>query len=510
MPHTHAGDSQLRSSHPTDSERPAATRSLKSVVAAAYASAIAMGLTLPPSASAASDKEKCYGISKAGQNDCANMSATHACAGQTKWDRMLDDYRYVAAGTCKSLGGESESEARRAASAIESSMHFSDQAIQLFDFAERMYPQFFPKRQKTQLLPPFSYRHYPATGTYLGVVTQAGSDLASGGVYVMGGSLGPNVQHVGPLSAIFTPVDSTGSLTSQDFGTTTVQLSIRRSTTVNRAFLFLADLGTTSGTDPSVGAGLVRTHPRLPKTWPDWATMQSYGVAAVIASKSVRTGGGHAGGVGSGGTPVSAYWSNHVTSNGEDDVAMLKSLAQQIRSSMNVQEIVLAGHGMGGTMVNRIWCEAPATFDAYLSFAGPPAAQLAAGANNCDAKASARPYWGIVAANDPVLQNGGRWDAASWQVSPAIAQSIGTLSLVNATLAGEWSHFAWKVKALCGETAKLADAVSTVAMDEWRYCKGNLRLTRLRDAGHDLASMNQQAGTSPFEMAMQLLAERQP
>ena len=33
---------------------------------------------------AAQEKEKCYGIAKAGQNDCANLAGTHSCAGQSK------------------------------------------------------------------------------------------------------------------------------------------------------------------------------------------------------------------------------------------------------------------------------------------------------------------------------------------------------------------------------------------------------------------------------------------
>ena len=51
-------------------------------------------------------KEKCYGISKAGQNDCANEAGTHACSGQSKVDNSPDDWKYVAAGTCTKLGGK--------------------------------------------------------------------------------------------------------------------------------------------------------------------------------------------------------------------------------------------------------------------------------------------------------------------------------------------------------------------------------------------------------------------
>jgi len=75
-------------------------------VTAAVASALAM--TLAGGAARAADdsgKEKCYGISKAGQNDCANKSGTHSCAGQTKSDFSAEDWKYVAKGTCEKMGG---------------------------------------------------------------------------------------------------------------------------------------------------------------------------------------------------------------------------------------------------------------------------------------------------------------------------------------------------------------------------------------------------------------------
>lgn len=52
------------------------------------------------------DKEKCYGIAKAGQNDCANAAGTHACSGQSKKDNDPGDWKYVAKGTCAKMGGK--------------------------------------------------------------------------------------------------------------------------------------------------------------------------------------------------------------------------------------------------------------------------------------------------------------------------------------------------------------------------------------------------------------------
>ncbi|HWH82251.1 MAG TPA: DUF2282 domain-containing protein, partial [Burkholderiaceae bacterium] len=51
----------------------------------ALASVLAMGaLTAAHAADDNKGKEKCYGIAKAGTNDCANLSGSHSCAGQNK------------------------------------------------------------------------------------------------------------------------------------------------------------------------------------------------------------------------------------------------------------------------------------------------------------------------------------------------------------------------------------------------------------------------------------------
>ena len=59
------------------------------------------------------NKEKCYGIAKAGQNACANLSATHDCAGQAKVYNDKSEWVYVAKGTCKKLKGLSEAQAKK-------------------------------------------------------------------------------------------------------------------------------------------------------------------------------------------------------------------------------------------------------------------------------------------------------------------------------------------------------------------------------------------------------------
>jgi uncharacterized membrane protein len=89
------------------------------VASSALASIMALGLVAAAGAAshaaadpAAKGKEKCFGIAKAGQNDCANLSGTHSCAGQSKADMAADEWKYVAAGTCKDMKGLSEADAK--------------------------------------------------------------------------------------------------------------------------------------------------------------------------------------------------------------------------------------------------------------------------------------------------------------------------------------------------------------------------------------------------------------
>jgi uncharacterized membrane protein len=49
--------------------------------------------------------EKCFGVVKAGQNDC--QTATHSCAGTSTSDSQGDAWVYVPAGTCAKLAGGS-------------------------------------------------------------------------------------------------------------------------------------------------------------------------------------------------------------------------------------------------------------------------------------------------------------------------------------------------------------------------------------------------------------------
>ena len=83
------------------------------VLSSALASVLAMGLVGHAAAEdKAAAKEKCYGITKAGQNDCANLSGSHSCAGQSKLENDAGEWKYVGKGTCKDMKGLSADEAK--------------------------------------------------------------------------------------------------------------------------------------------------------------------------------------------------------------------------------------------------------------------------------------------------------------------------------------------------------------------------------------------------------------
>jgi uncharacterized membrane protein len=71
------------------------------VTAPTFVSAVPVGAPAPmPSYSA----EKCYGIAKAGENDCAS-TGNHSCAGQAKLDSDPNSWIFVPTGYCDRIVG---------------------------------------------------------------------------------------------------------------------------------------------------------------------------------------------------------------------------------------------------------------------------------------------------------------------------------------------------------------------------------------------------------------------
>lgn len=78
--------------------------SKRKLLQSAVAGMIALGLAQAAAPQDSKEKEKCYGIAKAGQNDCG--TASHTCAGKAKKDNAPEEWKYVAKGTCEKLGGK--------------------------------------------------------------------------------------------------------------------------------------------------------------------------------------------------------------------------------------------------------------------------------------------------------------------------------------------------------------------------------------------------------------------
>jgi len=73
------------------------------MIAGAVALAVSAGASITPAAAQA--KEKCYGISMAGQNDCAAGAGT-TCAGTSTVDYQGNSWKLVPAGDCMKYGVE--------------------------------------------------------------------------------------------------------------------------------------------------------------------------------------------------------------------------------------------------------------------------------------------------------------------------------------------------------------------------------------------------------------------
>lgn len=79
------------------------------LITAALGGLLALGAVTAHAAD--DDTEKCYGVAKAGKNDCAG--AKHACAGQSTKAADANEWVKVPKGTCERLVGGSLSPAKK-------------------------------------------------------------------------------------------------------------------------------------------------------------------------------------------------------------------------------------------------------------------------------------------------------------------------------------------------------------------------------------------------------------
>jgi uncharacterized membrane protein len=79
------------------------------VIYSAIAAVLALSFTAAANAGPAEkpkfSAEKCYGVTKAGKNDC--QTASSACAGTAKQDGQKDAWVYLPKGSCDKIVGAS-------------------------------------------------------------------------------------------------------------------------------------------------------------------------------------------------------------------------------------------------------------------------------------------------------------------------------------------------------------------------------------------------------------------
>jgi uncharacterized membrane protein len=75
------------------------------LISSAITGLVGMATTAQAGIVQCAEQERCYGITKAGKNDCS--TAITACQGTSKVDGQKDAWMYVPKGTCVRINGGS-------------------------------------------------------------------------------------------------------------------------------------------------------------------------------------------------------------------------------------------------------------------------------------------------------------------------------------------------------------------------------------------------------------------
>ena len=223
----------------------------------------------------------------------------------------------------------------------------------------------------------------------------------------------------------------------------------------------------------------------------NWSALNSAGVIAVFPQGQAASAGSNA-----------RTWSNYAMTSGQDDLGFLKALSAALRTRYGLSNVALAGHSMGGAMVNRVRCEAPDSFQSYVSISGPASAHFQA-AGSCAAGAQAR-YAGLFGSADIVIP--GEWTAATWNIN-IVVQALNTSAFVNPAMVGEWQSFLNRAQLMCGETPSLAAKTSSGAASTWTACGGKLQEQLADGAGHGIDSIASMIGQAPFTLVAAFTAK---
>jgi len=75
------------------------------ILSAAIVSLLVLGLASGNANAATKNMGQCFGVAKAGKNDCSSNKSEHSCAGQATHNNDPQDFVVVPKGTCEKFSG---------------------------------------------------------------------------------------------------------------------------------------------------------------------------------------------------------------------------------------------------------------------------------------------------------------------------------------------------------------------------------------------------------------------
>ena len=196
--------------------------------------------------------------------------------------------------------------------------------------------------------------------------------------------------------------------------------------------------------------------------------------------------------------PNAFTWNNTVMNSGQDDKEFLIQLSDYLRNEEGFSKVMLMGHSMGGVMTNRVWCEAPESFDAFGSSAGPMSVDLF---NSCNPVVY-KPYIHVTGLNDRILQiveeqaiTGNLIDHSEDEfltLDPVVRVSGGEAFVHSVPeFKNEITSYSERVNRFCSELENSYSYFPNLSNWDRREkvnCNGKLKIVELKDRDHCTAS----------------------
>lgn len=184
-------------------------------------------------------------------------------------------------------------------------------------------------------------------------------------------------------------------------------------------------------------------------------------------------------------------WSNWAMDSGQDDKGFLQALAARLRNDYGISSVALMGHSMGGAMANRMWCESPATYDAYIALAGPASEHFDQSGSSACKPATVQPYLSLSGDDDPVMQTAnGHWSDYHWVIDPLV-EWAGNKAFLDGTMLGEWPQQQVRVSQRCGGALTTSSAAQVLGnVTTWSNCSGSMVIKKISGAVHNVAGQS--------------------